>query len=104
MQGRDRARPSARRSGSRNKHSIARDERDEDQDAEEGQRIHRILPGTGRWQARAAGLTEGAPLHHFASLRGPPPRSGEDFPGGSHLAHQIAQLAAPIRPSSITSA
>ncbi len=45
-----------------------------------------FLPGTGRWQA--AGLAEGAhlfassavgPLHHAASRRGPPPRSGEDL-------------------------
>ena len=52
----------------------------------EGIERSRILPGTGRWQTRAAGLTEGAhdgsgkemrPLHHAS--HGPPPRSGEEF-------------------------
>src|SRR5206468_3521870 len=44
---------------------------------------HEFLPGTGRWQ-RAA-LTEGGrrparrPLHHSASLSGPPPRAGEEL-------------------------
>ncbi|WP_166039228.1 terminase family protein [Sphingosinicella sp. YJ22] len=44
-----------------------------------------ILPGAGRWLGEAEtegapglALTEG-PLHHDASRRGPPPRSGEDF-------------------------
>jgi len=47
----------------------------------------RILPGTGRWVA--GGEPEGGrsrapgqmanPLHHAASLRGPPPRPGEDW-------------------------
>jgi hypothetical protein len=44
-----------------------------------------ILPGTGRGTARRSRGVEGAPclapnpLHHDASRRGPPPRSGEDF-------------------------
>jgi hypothetical protein len=45
-----------------------------------------LLPGTGRGTMRS--MVEGArllappalgPLHHAASRRGPPPRSGEDF-------------------------
>ncbi len=49
------------------------------------QGIDKILPGTGRGTAPSA--VEGArlfaastmaPLHHFASLDGPPPRNGED--------------------------
>jgi hypothetical protein len=49
------------------------------------QGIDKILPGTGRGTAQSA--VEGAhlsaastmgPLHHFASLHGPPPRTGED--------------------------
>ena len=45
-----------------------------------------------------------APLRQRFAL--PPPLKGEDFlcARGYHLAHQIAQLAAPIRPSSMTSA
>ncbi len=38
-----------------------------------------ILPGTGRRQAREAGLTEGAPSTPELTLGGPPPRAGEDF-------------------------
>jgi ATP-dependent DNA helicase DinG len=38
-----------------------------------------ILPGTGRWQAREAGLTEGAPSTPELMLGGPPPRAGEEL-------------------------
>ena len=44
-----------------------------------------ILPGTGRGTARSAvegahlsTLAALAPLHHSASLHGPPPRTGEE--------------------------
>jgi len=59
--------------------------------AGQGLRRFHVLPGTGRWQAE--GLTEGAqrlqlfqrrgPLHHDASRRGLPPRSGEDLPSAA---------------------
>jgi len=48
--------------------------------------LPKILPGTGRGTGRRSRTVEGAhrlaastvgPLHHSASLRGPPPRSGE---------------------------
>jgi ATP-dependent DNA helicase DinG len=41
-------------------------------------RVEQFLPGTGRWQAREAGLTEGAPSTTELMLGGPPPRSGEE--------------------------
>jgi tRNA pseudouridine55 synthase len=41
----------------------------------------KILPGTGRGTVRSTveGSPPPGPLHHDASRRGPPPRSGEDF-------------------------
>jgi hypothetical protein len=45
--------------------------------------VAKILPGTGRGTKRS--LVEGLlrplcqPLHHAASLRGPPPPQGEDL-------------------------
>jgi hypothetical protein len=60
---------------------------------------------------KRSGMVEGAhvgsggevgPLHH--APHGPPPRSGEDFERPHHLTHQKTQVAAPIRPSSMTSA
>ena len=41
-------------------------------------RVEQILPGTGRWEGGAAGLTEGAPSTPGLALGGPPPRSGEE--------------------------
>ena len=42
---------------------------------------------------------------HSVSLRLTPPPQGEELDSAPpHCAHQIAQLAAPIRPSSITNA
>ena len=41
-------------------------------------RVEQILPGTGRWEGGAAGLTEGAPSATGLALGGPPPRFGEE--------------------------
>jgi ATP-dependent DNA helicase DinG len=41
-------------------------------------RVGQILPGTGRWQTREAGLTDGALSTTELTLGGPPPRPGED--------------------------
>src|SRR5690242_7444951 len=40
-------------------------------------RVEQILPGTGRWQTRDAGLTARAPSTTELTLGGPPPRAGE---------------------------
>ncbi|MGN6850686.1 MAG: ATP-dependent DNA helicase [Sphingomicrobium sp.] len=45
-------------------------------------RVEQFLPGTGRWQNRGAGLTEGAPSTlrlREALADGPPPRPGEEL-------------------------
>jgi ATP-dependent DNA helicase DinG len=41
-------------------------------------RVEQILPGTGRWQTREAGLTEGAPSTTELALGCSPARSGEE--------------------------